>query len=270
MGVNKVEYFGKVLIDLTEDTVTPETLAKGITAHNAKGEVITGTMESGGTEDLNDVLTEQDALIEELKEVLRGKASGGGSGIEDGLIDGTIAGEYTNDRVTEFRRYAFYRCYDLTKINAPNVETVGQYACSECTSLVEISFPKVTTLGQSVFVGCTSLVSAEFLLITTLYSHAFSGCTALKKVKCGSLKTINAYAFKDCTNLDTLILKSNSLCTLANKNAISDTNIADGTGYIYVPKSLLSQYASATNWSTYENQIRAIEDYPEICAEVSV
>lgn len=31
----------------------------------------------GGTEDLNDVLTEQEALIEELKSALRGKASGG-------------------------------------------------------------------------------------------------------------------------------------------------------------------------------------------------
>ena len=48
MPINKVEYFGRVLIDLTEDTVSPETLAKGATAHNAKGEKITGTMESGG------------------------------------------------------------------------------------------------------------------------------------------------------------------------------------------------------------------------------
>lgn len=43
MAVNKVEYGGKVLIDLTGDTVTEDTLTKGITAHNAKGEPITGT-----------------------------------------------------------------------------------------------------------------------------------------------------------------------------------------------------------------------------------
>ena len=48
MAINKVEYAGNVLIDLTSDSVTPETLAKGATAHNAKGEQITGTMESGG------------------------------------------------------------------------------------------------------------------------------------------------------------------------------------------------------------------------------
>lgn len=48
MAVNKVEYAGNTLIDLTADTVTPETLAKGITAHDKSGAVITGTMESGG------------------------------------------------------------------------------------------------------------------------------------------------------------------------------------------------------------------------------
>ena len=48
MAVNKVELNtadGKeILIDLTGDTVSPETLAEGVTAHNASGEVITGTM----------------------------------------------------------------------------------------------------------------------------------------------------------------------------------------------------------------------------------
>lgn len=43
MSVNKVVYGGQTLVDLTSDTVTPETLASGVTAHNAKGEVITGT-----------------------------------------------------------------------------------------------------------------------------------------------------------------------------------------------------------------------------------
>ena len=49
MAVNRVELAsGEVLVDLTNDTVTSETLAKGATAHNAKGEQIVGTMESGG------------------------------------------------------------------------------------------------------------------------------------------------------------------------------------------------------------------------------
>lgn len=44
MAVNKVIYDGNTLMDLTGDTVTPETLAEGQTAHAASGERIVGTM----------------------------------------------------------------------------------------------------------------------------------------------------------------------------------------------------------------------------------
>ena len=49
MPINKVEFYGKVLIDLSGDTVTPETLLKGVTAHDKTGAQITGTAETGGT-----------------------------------------------------------------------------------------------------------------------------------------------------------------------------------------------------------------------------
>ena len=44
MAVNKVIYDGETLINLTEDSVSPSTLAKGTTAHNAAGETIVGEM----------------------------------------------------------------------------------------------------------------------------------------------------------------------------------------------------------------------------------
>lgn len=43
MAYNKVIYGGKTLMDLTSDTVTPETLAKDVKAHNSAGEAIVGT-----------------------------------------------------------------------------------------------------------------------------------------------------------------------------------------------------------------------------------
>jgi hypothetical protein len=49
MEVSKVQLAnGKVLVDLTNDSVTEETLAEGATAHDASGARITGTMKSGG------------------------------------------------------------------------------------------------------------------------------------------------------------------------------------------------------------------------------
>lgn len=44
MAVNKVEVNGETKLDLTQDTVTPENLLSGATAHNAAGEQISGTV----------------------------------------------------------------------------------------------------------------------------------------------------------------------------------------------------------------------------------
>lgn len=46
MAINKVEYGGNTLIDLTSDSVTPESLLPGVTAHDKSGNQITGTFDS--------------------------------------------------------------------------------------------------------------------------------------------------------------------------------------------------------------------------------
>lgn len=43
-NVSKCSYYGKVLLDLTGDTITESTLKKGATAHDATGTKITGTL----------------------------------------------------------------------------------------------------------------------------------------------------------------------------------------------------------------------------------
>ena len=48
MAVNKVVYGTTVLIDISDSTVTPETLAEGVIAYNAKGERIVGTHKCSG------------------------------------------------------------------------------------------------------------------------------------------------------------------------------------------------------------------------------
>lgn len=56
MAVNKVIANGKVLIDLTGDTVTAGSLKKGVTAHDKTGEPITGTMDASSIDDIDQVL----------------------------------------------------------------------------------------------------------------------------------------------------------------------------------------------------------------------
>lgn len=61
-AVNKVVYGGRTLIDLTADTVTPETLMAGRTCHASDGSVITGTLFAGlpGTCDVYESLRDSD------------------------------------------------------------------------------------------------------------------------------------------------------------------------------------------------------------------
>lgn len=45
MAVNKVDFYGETLIDISDSTVTSESLSVGVTAYNSAGEKITGTKE---------------------------------------------------------------------------------------------------------------------------------------------------------------------------------------------------------------------------------
>lgn len=92
---NKVVYDGEVLIDLTADTVTPDKLAKGITAHDKSGATITGT----STKDSD---TSNDTAA--VAEILKGKTAHArgvqlvGTMPNNGAVTGTIstkAGSYT-------------------------------------------------------------------------------------------------------------------------------------------------------------------------------
>lgn len=63
MAVNKVEYAGKVLLDLTEDTVTEENLLAGATAHDSSGQRIVGTMKQSSGTDTSDATALSEDIV---------------------------------------------------------------------------------------------------------------------------------------------------------------------------------------------------------------
>lgn len=245
----------------------------------------------GGAKDLNAVLTEQEALITTLQETLKGKAAGGGdTELEDALIMRKYKGDYSNSRVTSIASYMFYDCTGLTSVALPNVTTIAANAFGRCTGLKTLDFPKCKTLAGGVFTSCNGVTSANFPVLTTIGSdfnsciamktfnapmlktignQAFYFCQAIVKLDLPSLTSIGTHGFNNCSKMTALILRNETVCTLANTNGLLNTPVAKGTGYVYVPAALIDSYKSATNWSTYAAQIRAIEDYPEVC-EVSV
>lgn len=161
--------------------------------------------------------------------------------VEDGLIDSSLSGAYENPRVTEIKASRF----------------------NGCAALTSVSFAAVKTLGSSVFNGDSGLVSISFPLLETVGSYAFNNCTKLPKADFPKLKSIAAGGFYGTRVMTKFIIRSESVCTLADKSAFQSSAIADGTGYIYVPDDLVDSYKAAANWSTYADQIKPLSALEE-------
>ena len=200
--------------------------------------------------------------------------TGGGGENLDKLLEETIT--EVSSAATSIKRYAFQNCKSLVSASFPNAKKINADAFSYCDNLVSVEFPNVTNVGSNAFYNCTRLASVTFPKVTGVDGSAFYNCTNLASVDFPNATSIGAYAFRGGYLLKTVILRSSTMCTLANKNAFTNCYHILGTknatynpngdkdGYIYVPRDLVDSYKSASNWSNYASQFRAIEDYPEI------
>lgn len=163
-----------------------------------------------------------------------------------------------------------FKSAKITSINCPLVTSIGTDTFAFCRSLTDVNMPELTSyMGNRHFEKNTSLEHIELPKIDSIPSCCFINCTALKVADFGKITKIDSYAFQGATVFDTLIIRNTTMCSLYNVNALETTLIGSGTGYIYVPKTLIEDYKVATNWVTYAAQFRAIEDYPDICGEVN-
>ena len=170
------------------------------------------------------------------------------------------------DKLTTIGAYAFRECAGITEYHGEGVTTIGNYTFYGNTALTVVDFPKLKTSGTYAFEYCTKLTEMTLPSLTAISGNFIYRSNNIKKIDLAVCTSIAANGFRGATGLTALIIRTPSVCTLANTNAFTtDTAIYKGTGYIYVPAALVESYKSATNWSTYANQFRAIEDYPEIC-----
>ena len=237
MSVNKVEYYGRVLLDLTNDTVTPDTLVKGVTAHDKSGAQIVGTYEGAESmgytpDDLNN------------------------SAISGALV---VTG-------TKVRSYCFYGCNGVTSISAPNATTLEQWAFGYCINATSVYLPEVTSIANGSLRNLHSLTSLVLPKVTTVAGYAMYYMMNATKIDLPVCTTLDTYSLAYCYKLEHLILRSPTVCTLKNVTCFINTPFQSGKagGYLYVPRALVSEYQTATNWSSLSITFRAIEDYPEI------
>lgn len=182
--------------------------------------------------------------------------------------------------VTTIGTYAFYNISNITSINAPNVTTIGNYAFT-APKVAQLNFPLLTSIGTNCFTNCPSINSVNLPELGAVGASClgYIGVTNLilpkaKSIGNSALTNSKTLAYVDlpvCTSivnnglrnnskLETLILRSETMCTLSNY-ALNSTKIANKTGYVYVPSALIESYKVATNWSKMATQFRALEEY---------
>ena len=155
----------------------------------------------------------------------------------DFVADNSIT-EYRSDRLTSLRNYAFTNCTNLTTIDLPNVINIGNRAFSNCLSLVNVNISKVRIINEYSFYYCKKIETLRFPIVYEIRGNAFD----------------------QCSQLNTLILTYSNVVKLTSTSALSNTSIASGNGYIYVPDALVNGYKTATNWTVYADQIKSINE----------
>lgn len=155
--------------------------------------------------------------------------------------------------------WAFMDCSNLTNLNFSNIFKVLDNSFNGA-GFTKIDAPNLTQLGSSSFTWCKALESVKMALVKTIVTSSFSQCALLKKAVFSNVTKIESRAFFNDKSFETLVLEGNSVATLSDANAFGSTN---STFLVYVPDSLVEDYKSATNWSTYANRIKPISELPE-------
>lgn len=215
--------------------------------------------------------------------------SGSGGITPDDIANCTITGDMTLT-AAKINAGAFWGNSGITSVTAPNATSIADYALRNCSKIAYINAPEVVSIGSYALGGCSALATMNFPKLETVGTYAFTGCsnvqgaivfpkvTKLLTQSCYDMKNITSLDLPVCTSiadqtlrycekLNTLILRSTTLCTLGNINSFYNTPFASGKagGKLYVPAALVSSYQTAAKWSTIygygTNEFRALEDY---------
>lgn len=221
-----------------------------------------------------------DALtLDGMAEAVAGIQTGGGGG--DDLLNQIVARtvtECSDATITSAGIYAFYNCTRLTSVSLPACMDVGNYAFSNCTSLTSVNLPTCTSFGTYAFGVCSKLESISLPACTVVSGNMFSSCNKLASVDLSVCRSVGKNAFNGCYSLTSVCIRSESMCNLVGTTAftgchhflgtVSATYNPDGLkdGYIYVPDGLVDSYKTATNWSTFADQIKPLSEYVEVTA----
>jgi hypothetical protein len=92
-------------------------------------------------------------------------------------------------------------------------------------------------------------------------------CSKLKRLDIGKKVHFYHQVFYSTTGLETLILRSEEMCTAADvaSKFLSSTVIykKSDKGYIYVPDNLVEQYKVSDTWKSVAHKFKPLSELPE-------
>ena len=204
MAISKVVYGDEVLMDLTEDSVTPETLMKGITAHNKSGNQIVGIKEDLDYDEFWDVFQQNGT---------RTNYNGGFAGL--GWNINTFKPKYPIQP-----KYATYMFYNFSRVSGVELMDLSQFNIdfSKCAGFIQ-TFANARIISTG-FVDCSS---------ATVLNNTFTGSDwgYIQKIHLKVVET-NTYTdpFYYCTGLEELIFTEDSIISAKGINLKHSTLLA--------------------------------------------
>ena len=217
MAVNKIVINNEVKIDLTADTVSPSTLASGITAHDKSGNIITGTALTGFTAD--DLKFSGDLTLF--------NTGGRFDRIINKYFDSVKLGGWSengiNYNVTDLSSaFQYSRLSAIPPIHIRGKVDVNQ-AFSGCVNLTQLpTFIQYTSSAEIInwfhmFDGCASITNIPSAYLSSIMGYdsnrnstsgLFQNCLSLKEMLDINICLLSydfSYMFENCCQLNKIV-----------------------------------------------------------------
>lgn len=190
-------------------------------------------------------------------------------GLDDYITDDIV--DYINQKLMQLGQYKFYYMPTIHNVKCDAVINIGKYSLYNCSSLKHLYFPNIISIEDHVFyaLGCENLIlpnlktmgSACFVNTTTLKRLIIPKCISLSDYACSTTgiylldagNTSLIPSSSSMLNLTILVLRRNTLTTLANRNCIQSIE------EIYVPQDLIESYKVDTNWAVYADKFKPLD-----------
>ena len=177
--------------------------------------------------------------------------SGPALSFSNGLLSGT-----TKAIASDFTSYLSVSTSDITGVSLPECRYIGEQTF-QSFKLTQVSLPKCEYINKLAFDACRSFYEINLPECRYIGDYAFQNCEIFDASlpKC---EYLGNGAFHNCW-MESITIGYSSVCNI-NVDTFNGTDIAQGTGSIYVPASLVEAYKSAPNWSQFSSQIFPIPE----------